>query len=230
MNRRAILTAGIAGALALAWLWTAQNSPAPDLVPATVPLAPVVSAAASATPVAPLPASELASASLEAVARLATLDQVLASKNDNDPRLDGELRTLSEDSKRLFRARYGALAREARNERGTVVFLLGRNLAKVADVEFLSEVLAEEPCLGLASCSEPPAPSKHDHEHIASADEVTLAYPQLVALKAAESALFGKGTPPEVAIALRQAVDKARTSPVQRVAAMAEALWARLPR
>ncbi len=107
------------------------------------------------------------------------LDEILRSKNDNDPRLDTAFNTLSEATKRLFRKRYYALAPEMRNERGTVVFLLGKNMRSQEDWDFLKAVVDEPPCLSLANCrlSKP--------SEAALGDPITRAYPALVALRQA---------------------------------------------
>lgn len=111
--------------------------------------------------------------------RASLLDEVLASRNDNDPRLDTAFDGLSLAEKASFRRRYEELPRERRNERGTIVYLLGRNLAVPEDWAFLRKVVAEPPCLSLSDCSKkgPEAPEP--------GDEVTLAYPALVALRQA---------------------------------------------
>ena len=110
------------------------------------------------------------------------LDQILASRNDNDPRMDSELRTLDEATKDLFREKYQALALEKRNDRGTIVFLLGRNLKTEKDYAFFCDVLREAPCFNLADCrGNAPNISGADYHHD-SGEQVTLAYPQYVAL------------------------------------------------
>ncbi len=113
-------------------------------------------------------------------ARVRELEAILRSKNDNDPRLDTSFEGLSADEKRLFRAVYERLPRERRNERGTIVYLLGRNLSSPEDWAFYQAVVAEPPCLSLADCSR--AATGGD------GDEVTLAYPALVALRQARRA------------------------------------------
>ncbi|HLD99809.1 MAG TPA: hypothetical protein VJB59_06095 [Bdellovibrionota bacterium] len=121
--------------------------------------------------------------------KLATLNTILASRNDNDPRLDRDFNELSEAQKALFKARYNELAPEKRNERGTIVFLLGRNLSTDADFNFLCEVLREPPCLSLKNCSGDPASGGKEDFDRESGEEVTLAYPQLVAIKSLENYL-----------------------------------------
>jgi hypothetical protein len=120
----------------------------------------------------------------EARAKLAVLEEILRSRNDNDPRLDREFNSLSTAAKSLFREKYRALPPEALNERGTIVFLLGRNLGAEQDWAFLRDVAGEPPCLSLGDCSKSPGRGGEE----AAGDEVTLAYPSLVALKSAERA------------------------------------------
>lgn len=165
-------------------------------------------------------------ASPQAQEQLATLKQILSKKNDNDPRLDRELRSLPDDAKTLFEAEYAAYAPEARNPRGTIVFLVGRNLTRVEDVDFMARVLAEPPCLSLAKCSEAPPPSKSDDDHIETANEITLVYPQLVALKAAEAYLARSDARPEIAARLRAVLEAASTSELARVSQMAQQILA----
>jgi len=116
-------------------------------------------------------------------AQLETLEEIFRSRNDNDPRLDRDFNSLSPEAKSLLREKYAALPRERRNERGTIVYLIGRNPSAPEDWSFLREAAAEPPCLSLADCSKS---GTAEAEH---GDEVTLAYPALVALKQAQRAL-----------------------------------------
>ncbi|MBI4425406.1 MAG: hypothetical protein HY554_16875 [Elusimicrobia bacterium] len=145
--------------------------------------------------------------------RLAALEEVLRAKDDNNPRLDRDFDGLTAEEKRLFRERYRALSPESRNERGTVVYLLGRNLSVPEDLDFLREVASEAPCLSLADCSRASSGSE-------SSDEVTLAYPSLVALRQARLVLEA---PPSGALAeaARQVIAAGRTSRAPVVARMA---------
>ena len=63
-----------------------------------------------------------------------------------------------------------------------IVYLLGKNIADASDWAFLREVAAEPPCLSLADCS------KRSKGTAEMGDEVTLAYPALVALRQARRA------------------------------------------
>jgi hypothetical protein len=134
-------------------------------------------------------------------AQLQMLRSVLQSRNDNDPRLDSELRQLSPGARALFREEYRRVPAESRNERGTIVFLLGRNLETEEDFRFLQTVLSEPQCLSLTHCnSAPPRGDADDQEHHhSSLDATTLSYPQLVALKSLARLLpdsGGEAAPP----------------------------------
>lgn len=153
--------------------------------------------------------------------QLAVLDEVARSRNDNDPRLDSELRLLGKGARQELRKRYAALAPERRNERGTIVFLLGRNLRAAQDFAFLKGVLAEPPCLSLSDCSS--APSKVD-PHLSDIDERTLAYPSLVALYAVEQLLSRPGLPESERARCREVIEAALRSPVSLVAGRARKL------
>jgi hypothetical protein len=160
-------------------------------------------------------------------AKLKELEEILASKNDNDPRLDGDFNELSPEAKRLFRKKYAEIPVEKRNERGTVVYLLGRNLRAPEDWKFLRDVALEPPCLSLSDCSKRPAPGSDEE---ATGDEVTLAYPSLVALRQARRALEDaraarfstksvQAAPAEKeALALFAAAKKSKTRAVSRLA------------
>ena len=118
--------------------------------------------------------------------KVATLSEILESRNDNDPRLDSELRDLTPEDRRELREFYRTLEWEDRNGRGTTIFLLGRNIDSEEDLDFFVEVLSEPPCLSLRNCEKAEAkflPSVDDHD---STKEITLAYPQVVALKSLE--------------------------------------------
>jgi hypothetical protein len=172
---------------------------------------------------APLLASNELRASDADLAQLRILDEVLAAHNDNDPRLDRELRALSPAAKALMRGRYAALATEKRNQRGTIVFLVGRDLSSADDVGFLHSVLTEPPCLSLSNCSVENkgslAPEDHHHD---AANEVTLAYPQLVAIKAIEAYLDRSGRGGAREPPLQGELEAPPPTPVHKVAALAQ--------
>lgn len=120
------------------------------------------------------------------IAAVTALTEILTSKNDNDARLDTAFNSLSPAAKTLFRDKYRTLAPEDRNGRGTIVYLLGKNLKDETDWAFLREVVSEPPCLSLADCA---VPAEMTEEHNETGMAVTLAYPALVALKQAENTI-----------------------------------------
>ena len=154
-------------------------------------------------------------------AKLRTLEEILASRNDNDPRLDRDFDGLSPEAKRLFRRRYRETAPERRNERGTIVYLLGRNLRSREDWDFIRGVALEPPCLSLADCAKAPAPGTDEE---AAGDEVTLAYPSLVALRQARRAGSRKD-----ALSVLSDAKSSRTRAVARAAASLERELGREP-
>lgn len=159
----------------------------------------------------------------ESIARtqLRTLESILDSKNDNDSRLDTELRSLDDEAKNAFRSKYRTLPDEDRNGRGTIVFLVGRNLNDASDFEFLDEVLKERPCLSLADCRKNSGNAYSEEFHHEGPTEVTLAYPQMVVLESARKYLQSKG--PLEAYACRT-LEKAAQSSNELVARKAEAI------
>ncbi len=150
--------------------------------------------------------------------QLQVLDEILQSKNDNDPRLDRELRTLDESAKAALRAKYRSMPPEKLNERGTLVFLLGRNLNSAADVAFLQGVLEERPCLSLADCSKSEGAAHGEEAHLESLDETTLLYVQLAALDRLEARLADPQITPEIRQATLAALRATEGSQSARVA------------
>lgn len=122
---------------------------------------------------------------LSDVQKLEIVNAILSSGADNDPRLDKDLRELSPALRERLRRRYREIPNEKRNSKGTLVFLLGRNLTEPADFEFMAEVVSETPCFSLSDCSQ-----KFPKKMVGRSEEedhngglaVALAYPQLVAL------------------------------------------------
>ncbi|MDD2773280.1 MAG: hypothetical protein PHP45_06250 [Elusimicrobiales bacterium] len=157
-----------------------------------------------------------------AAAKIRLLDEILQSKNDNDPRLDSAFNNLSPETKKLFRQKYAQLPAEGLNERGTIVYLLGKNLADEEDWAFLRAAAGAPPCLSLADCAQPAPP---DDSHRALGVEITLSYPALVALAQAEKVLAahkaGKPVKNE-ALAVGQAMEVVRAAKASRSAVVAE--------
>ena len=111
------------------------------------------------------------------------LEEILNGRDDNDPRLDSSFNSLPSAVRLRFQQKYRSLPPESLNQRGIIVYLLGKNIADASDWAFLREVAAEPPCLSLADCS------KAASGDGSAGDAVTLAYPSLVALKQAERLL-----------------------------------------
>jgi hypothetical protein len=156
-----------------------------------------------------------------------TLQSILASHNDNDMRLDTELKVLSPGAKKLFRQKYDQINAEKRNQRGTVVYLLGRNLTQPSDIAFMAKVLAEPPCRSMQSCTSDPPHSGDPEADLGI--EVTLAYPQIRALLSLETVLASGSENPLYEQAM-ETVHKATQSPVAKVANMARAIEAKYSR
>jgi hypothetical protein len=147
----------------------------------------------------------------KADAKVVELEEILRSRDDNDPRLDRDFVALPSETKDAFRAAYRALPRERLNERGTIVYLLGRNLTAPEDWLFFREVASEPPCLSLADCSKASASPGEP------GDEVTLAYPSLVAVRQAARAAREGGSK-QGARAVLEAARGSRAPAVTRLA------------
>jgi hypothetical protein len=119
------------------------------------------------------------------------LERIINEKNrvsnDNDPRLGTAFSDLSPEAKNLFRSEYRQLPAERRNELGTVVYLLGRNLKTEEDWAFMRDVVTAPPCLSLANCSR--EVKAGPDSLTATGAEITLSYPAIMALKRAERML-----------------------------------------
>jgi hypothetical protein len=189
---------GLIGLVVIAGLWLARaRTPYPTTASAQVAAVAAGSLPAKSAQTAspPPPGGNGPALSDTSALQLRILDEIFVSKNDNDPRLDTDLRVLDENAKAAFRTKYRSLPMERRNERGTIVFLLGRNLKTADDYAFLKEVLSEAPCLSMQDCTSPldGALTSND-EHQGSALSILLVYPQLTALKAIKNAPAPSGS------------------------------------
>jgi hypothetical protein len=104
--------------------------------------------------------------------------EVITSRNDNDPRVDQELRTLSPQMHEALRRTYQQMPAENRNSRGLVVFLIARDLTSVEDAQFLTAIYQEQPCLSMADCSQ----AGTSDPHMDAVNQTSLNYPQLAGL------------------------------------------------
>ena len=114
-----------------------------------------------------------------------SVEEILKSRNDSDPRVN-DLKNLSSEFKKALFEKYALLKMEDRNGRGFIVFLVSKNLKSAEDLDFLQKVYQEAPCLSLENCS---TSSKDDNPHNAGVDQTTTIYPQLVALYQIEKLL-----------------------------------------
>ena len=112
-----------------------------------------------------------------------------------------------------LQAKYQSTPPENRNERGTLVLLLGRELNSTQDFDFLRQVVTEPPCTDLRNChagqSEGRHAEAHTHAHEAAGAgeiEITLEYPQIVAIKALEAYLSHHPKTPLVSELLTEAI------------------------
>ncbi|MES2768178.1 MAG: hypothetical protein V4596_03450 [Bdellovibrionota bacterium] len=111
--------------------------------------------------------------------KISILKEILAGKNDNDPRMDTDLKNLSNEDKDALVDMYKDLKAESLNDKGTIAFLIGRELTRSEDAEFLKNILSEEPCLSLENCG---VTNSQRDPHMDNVNNVTLSYPQIVAL------------------------------------------------
>ena len=113
------------------------------------------------------------------------LQEIITSKNDNDPRLDQDFKILSEELHYLLIQKYSEIPEEDRNQRGLIVFLISRDLKYLEDLKFLKNIFKENPCLSLNNCNVLDSTDPH-HSGI---EQSSLNYPQLSALYQLEKQL-----------------------------------------
>jgi hypothetical protein len=157
--------------------------------------------------------------------KLSALKEILESKNDNDPRMDTELANLSPELKKAMVSYYQQMPSEKRNDRGTVVFLISRKITSTEDVEFLKNVLMEEPCLSLSDCSKSAPPATGEAAHLQGISETTANYPQLMAIKqmsAQYKTLSANSDQGSLAPKILDALNEASHSPNPKIANDAE--------
>ncbi len=156
-------------------------------------------------------------------ARFQSFLDISQSGRDNDPRIDSELKNLSSELKNQMKKYYRSLAPERRNERGFVSFLISRDAKSVEDLEFVGEVLTEEPCLSMADCK-----NLSDRDaHTGAVDQVSINYPQLVSLYQLESRLAAGSLDLSISALkeeTRSALAKGARSPVPQIREKAEAI------
>ncbi len=203
-----------------AWWWKNSQSPS-DVVTGSVVVARPEGVAIPSAQGKAVEAPSGTSWSPQVVHQIQVLDQILSSKNDNDPRMDTELKSLSSEAKSALREKYFKLPEIQRNERGTIVFLIGRNLTDPSDYQFLNQVLSEPPCLGLLDCHQPMnADGSSGHED--NGVGVVLDYPQLTALKAIEKHPASTDSLKSLQAQVLQAAKASRSVKVSELAEMVD--------
>jgi hypothetical protein len=162
--------------------------------------------------------------SLETQGKLKVLSEIMTSKNDNDPRLDADLKNLSDADKIALKDFYKSLKSESLNERGTVVFLMGRSIQGSEDLDYMKDILAEEPCMSLDNCT---AKNVAKDTHLDSMDETTMSYPQQVALESISRYTQAHPTnelSSDEKLHLIQAIQEAKRSPIYSISHKADDL------
>ena len=140
--------------------------------------------------------------------------------------MDTDLKVLSPELKKLTHI-YDESKREKLNERGTIVFLLGRNISTVADIKFRGKALLEKPCLSRSDCDKSQMGSGGgEDEHMRAVNDITVSYPQLNAFRAEIDAYQKLSNECERDINMQNAIlnsiQEATYSPKPKVSAMAE--------
>lgn len=130
--------------------------------------------------------TEVAKLSPEDQKKWSEFNEILNSKNDNDPRIDTSLKHMSQALHDVIIKKYQEIPPEQHNERGLVTFLISRDLQSAQDMEFIKSVYNEKPCLSLANCS---VADPNPDPHHSSANNTTLDYQQLAALYQLEAQL-----------------------------------------
>jgi hypothetical protein len=161
--------------------------------------------------------------------KLALLQEILDSKDDNDPRLDSDFKTLNDSEKKAIQEKYLSYTPEKLNERGTLIYLLGRNIENEKDLKFMEYVLNEKPCLSMANCAVRGPTPTGEAAHLASIDKITLAYPQIVTIKSIGNQLAQNKLNPELRPLARKNLEAATRSKNAVVAQMAASALKNIP-
>lgn len=106
-------------------------------------------------------------------------EDILKTKNDNDSRLDQDLKKTSSRFRKALYEKYTQLPPEDHSRRGLVIYLIGRDASSIEDLQFLKKVYQEPPCLSMADCK---SAAVNQDPHHSSVDQTTLVYEQLSGL------------------------------------------------
>lgn len=118
--------------------------------------------------------------------QLNTIEEIMSAKNDNDSRIDSELKNLSFRLKTFLIQKYKKLKPEMLNEKGFIAFLISREAHTPEDLDLLMTVIEEPPCLSLSDCA---VAEKQVDPHHSGSDNITLQYPQMSTLYQIEQTL-----------------------------------------
>ncbi len=171
---------------------------------------------------------DIASLSLLEKKSWKTFQEILLSKNDNDPRLDSDLKNLSPALHQALLAKYSSLPMESRSERGLIVFLVARDLQSPDDLKFLKSIYDESPCLSLANCGT----RTESDPHISGIDDTSANYPQLTALFQLDQLLTTKPgilMDPNMKDHFRAVIEQALKFPVPAIQQKAAEIQAKIP-
>ncbi|MBK7962001.1 MAG: hypothetical protein IPK04_12860 [Bdellovibrionales bacterium] len=153
------------------------------------------------------------------------LQEILASQNDNDPRLDKTFKGMSDDLHLILQEQYLEIPAENRNQRGLLAFLIARDLKNTEDLDFLKKIYEESPCLSLENCNS----RTSSDPHLSGVDEASMNYPQLASLYQLEKQLndnpgiFADSSMKDHAMAVIEQALKFPVASVQRKAAEIQA-------
>ncbi len=126
--------------------------------------------------------------STEDTQKFKIVEDILKSRNDNDPRIDQDLKKIDPLLKLALQQKYAQLPEENRNQRGLLLYLVTREIYSEKDLAFIKTVYEEPPCMSLSDCR-----SSSDFDpHMDSVNQVTLDYPQKVGLYQLEKNLGEK--------------------------------------
>lgn len=159
--------------------------------------------------------------SLQEQKQLKTIYEILNSKNDNDPRIDSELKNLSFNLKENLMLKYKKMKPEMLNEKGFLAFLVSREAQHPEDLDLLMTVFEDSPCLSLADCS---FAEKQVDPHHSENDNVTLNYPQLSTLYQIEQKLNTNSLSPSMKNEYKSFLIKAANYPVDTVSNKAKSI------
>lgn len=113
-------------------------------------------------------------------------ESIFNSKNDNDPRMDRELKRLSIPLHEALYEKYDSLLPENHSGKALIAYLIARDLSTNSDAQFLKKVFQESPCLSLADCKSRPT----ENSHHSGVEQTTLVIAQLNVLYSLEQKLI----------------------------------------